>query len=80
LPTLALHRCREGADDLRYAVTLWNLAQKHKGTPAAEEAIGWLEGVSRQIGVGQNRRPEGFMEDEAFRGGCAERIRKLLNE
>jgi hypothetical protein len=80
LPTLALHRCREGADDLRYAVTLWNLAQKHKGMPAGDEAISWLEGVSRQIAVGQNRRPEGFMGDEAFRGGCVERIRKLLGE
>jgi hypothetical protein len=78
LPTLALHRCREGADDLRYAVTLWNVAQKHKGTPAADEANKWLEGVSRQIGVGQNRRPEGFMDEEAFRSECAERIRKLL--
>jgi hypothetical protein len=61
-------------------VTLWNVAQKHKGTPAADEAVGWLEGVSRQIAVGQNRRPEGFMDDEAFRSGCVQRIRTLLGE
>ena len=38
--------------DFRFAVTLWNRAQKRKGTAAAREAIQWLEGVSRSIKVG----------------------------
>ena len=78
LPTPYLHRCREGADDLRFATTLWNLAQKQSGTPAGREAIAWLEDVSRQIGVGRNRPPTGFMDDETFRNTCIARIQKLL--
>jgi hypothetical protein len=34
--------------------------------------------VSKQIGVGQNRPPTGFMDDEAFRNACIARIQKLL--
>jgi len=78
LPTPYLHRCREGADDLRFATTLWNLAQKQSGTPAGREAIAWLEDVSRQIGVGRKRPPTGFMDDETFRNTCIARIQKLL--
>jgi hypothetical protein len=78
LPTLNLHRCREGADDFRFAMTLWNLAEKHKDHPAAAEAKAWLERINQQIPIAQRTRPVGFMEDEAFRNGCVERIRKLL--
>jgi len=77
LPTMSLPRCREGADDLRFAATLWNLAQKKKGTPAGDEAIAFLEGVSAQIGLNKNERPAGFMADEAFREECIARIVKL---
>jgi hypothetical protein len=77
IPTLKLARCREGADDFRFAVTLWNLCEKHAGQKPAEDARAWLEGIARQIGVGQNRRPDGFMEDEAFRNECARRIGEL---
>lgn len=77
LPTLSLHRCREGADDFRFAVTLWNLAERHKDRPAAEEARVWLEEVSRRIPLDQRNRPQGFMEDEAFREGCIARIKAL---
>ncbi len=77
LPTLRLPRCREGADDLRFAVTLWNLALKRQGNPAAGEARQWLEQVSQAIALNQNRRPAGFMNDEAFRAGCIGRIARL---
>jgi len=78
VPHPALHRCREGADDLRYAVTLWNLAQKNKSAPAAQDAIAWLGQVSQQIPLNARARPEGFMDDETFRGTCIAKIMKLL--
>ena len=76
-PTIHLPRCREGADDFRYAVTLWNLASRKKDHPAAKEAIDWLESISKQIGLNQNKRPANLMDDETFRNECAARIRKL---
>ncbi|HYE21544.1 MAG TPA: hypothetical protein VEA69_24070 [Tepidisphaeraceae bacterium] len=78
LPTIHLARCREGADDFRYAVTLFNLATKKQDTPAGKEALEWLESINKQIGVNQNKRPPGFMDDETFRNECAARIRKLM--
>ncbi len=77
IPTLRLFRCSEGATDFRFADTLWNIAQKKKGTAAGREAIEWLEGVSRKIGVAQRSRPGGFMDDETFRLECLKRIEKL---
>jgi hypothetical protein len=77
IPTLALVQAREGVDDFKYAVTLWNLATAKKGTEAGREAVEWLEKVSRDIGVDQNQRPAGFMGDEEFREGCIARIEKL---
>ncbi len=79
IPTLKLARCREGADDFRFAATLWNLAEKKKDSPAGKAAMEWLDDVVRKIAPGQNRAPKDFMSDEAFRSGCAERIRGLLN-
>jgi len=76
IPTLRLARCREGADDFRFAVTLWNMARK-KDTPEARAALAFLEDVSAKIGVGQNQRPKGFMDDETFRNTCGEHIKKL---
>lgn len=79
VPTIHLHRCREGSDDFRFAVTLWNAAQKKKDTPAGKAAIAWLEGISQQIPLNQNTRPNGFIDDEAFRAQCIERLRLLGN-
>jgi hypothetical protein len=78
IPTLKLARCREGADDFRFAVTLWNLAEKKKDTPAGKAAQEWLDGLAKQIAPGQNKAPQGFLSDEAFRRGCAERMRELM--
>ncbi|MCY3020861.1 MAG: hypothetical protein NTW87_17735 [Planctomycetota bacterium] len=77
IPTLRLARCREGADDFRFAVTLWNMAQKKKDAPEGKAAIAFLDDVSAKIGVGQNERPKGFMDDETFRNTCIEHIKKL---
>lgn len=78
IPTLRLERCREGADDLRCAQTLWNLAARSPSRPEAQQAKAWLEQISRQISPGQNRQPAGFMDDESFRNECIRRIRTLL--
>ncbi|HLX62003.1 MAG TPA: hypothetical protein VKX17_12045 [Planctomycetota bacterium] len=78
IPTLNLARCREGADDFRFAVTLWNLAEKKKDLPAARAAQEWLDGIAKQIAPGENRAPAEFMSDDDFRRGCADRIRGLL--
>ncbi|MCZ7644886.1 MAG: hypothetical protein M5U26_06325 [Planctomycetota bacterium] len=77
IPTIHLPRCREGADDFRFAVTLWNAASKKKGAPAADAALAWLEDISSQIPAGANKRPKGFMDDEAFRAACLEHLKKL---
>ncbi len=78
IPTLTLVRCREGADDFRFATTLWNLAEKKKDTPEGKAAQEWLDELARKIAPGQNSAPKDFISDDAFRGGCAERIRGLL--
>jgi len=79
VPHIDLHRCREGADDFRFAQTLYNLAQKQKTNPAAQEALDWLSQIIRQIPINARERPAGFMDDETFREGCIERMRKLLS-
>ncbi len=78
IPNIALHRCREGADDFRFAVTLSNLAAKNADSPIAKEAIAWLEQISKDIPINRNTRPEKFMDDDAFREGCITRILQLL--
>jgi len=76
-PTIALPRCREGADDFRFAVTLYNLAQKKKDNPEAKAALDFLEGVNKQIPIAGRNPPKDWMGDEAFRMKCVEFIRKL---
>ena len=76
-PTLHTVRTCEGAYDLRFAVTLWNLAEKKKGTPEAKAAQDFLEGINKQIPAGKNQRPQGVIDDETFRNTCVEHIRKL---
>ena len=77
IPTINLPRCREGADDFRFAVTLFNLAQKKKDTAVAKAALAWLEEVNQKIGVAQRNRPQGLMDDETFRVTCIDYIRRL---
>jgi hypothetical protein len=77
IPTLRLARCREGADDFRWAVTLRNRARRAGDTPQAKKALEWLEGVNRGIKIGQRERPADFMADEAFRETCASFLREL---
>ncbi|MEI6234676.1 MAG: hypothetical protein WCT04_16595 [Planctomycetota bacterium] len=78
IPTMKLVRCREGADDFRFATTLWNLAEKKKDSPAGKAALEWLDLMATKIAPGQNRAPKDFLSDDDFRRGCAERIRALI--
>ena len=57
IPTIHLPRCREGADDFRYAVTLWNLAERHKGQAKADAARAWLQRISEAIPAGERNAP-----------------------
>lgn len=77
IPTIHLARCREGADDFRYAATLYNLAQKKVGSAAAQAALDYLESVNRAIAMGMRKRPETIDSDETFRAKCIEFIGKL---
>lgn len=78
LPTISLARCREGADDFRFATTLYNRAQK-QNTPAAKDALNWLEQINTQIPVGHNTAPKNF-NDESFRNQCIEKLIALTSE
>jgi len=80
LPTLYCARCCEGANDFRFAVTLWNLAEKKKGTPESKAAEDFLEEVNQKIGVNKREHPEGFMDDETFRNTCIEHLKKLMGK
>jgi hypothetical protein len=75
LPTISLARCREGADDFRFATTLYNRA-KSKNSPAAKDALAWLEQINTQIPIGHNTAPKDF-NDESFRKQCVERLTAL---
>ena len=77
IPTLHTLRTCEGAYDLRYAVTLWNLAEKKKSSPEAKAAQEFLEGINKQIPVGSQQRPAGVIDDEAFRAQCIKYLRAL---
>jgi hypothetical protein len=77
MPTIDLPRCREGVDDLRFAVTLWNLATRKADHPAAKEALAWLQGLADGLKVGQQDRPAETIADEEFRRGCIARIKAL---
>jgi hypothetical protein len=74
VPTVWLPRCREGADDFRYAVTLANLARSKGDAPAAKAALAWLEKIAADVPVNARKRPAGVPGDEAFRDSCAGRI------
>ena len=76
IPTVALARCGEGAADFRLAVTLWNAAEKKKGTPEAKAAQDYLEEISRTIGPGKHEAPAGF-SDETFHNTCTDHLKKL---
>jgi hypothetical protein len=77
LPTIHLARCREGADDFRFAVTLFNRAQDSPGDPKAAAALAFLEDVNRQIELGCNEPPSAWMGDDAFREQCADHLRAI---
>ncbi|HYF50644.1 MAG TPA: hypothetical protein VEJ63_14625 [Planctomycetota bacterium] len=78
IPTIRLPRCREGSDDFRFAVTLYNLAQKKKDAPEAQAALKFLEEVNQAIKYGERNPPKGFaIDDETFRNTCVEHIKKL---
>jgi hypothetical protein len=76
-PTIVLPRCREGADDFRFAVTLWNLAEKKKGSPDADAALAFLEDINKKIGVAVRNPPKDMIDDETFRNTCIQHIKKL---
>jgi hypothetical protein len=77
IPTLHCEHACEGANDFKYAATLWNLAQKKKDSADAKAALEFLEEVNRKIVAGQNTRPEGFMSDDAFREQCIKFLKAL---
>jgi hypothetical protein len=80
IPTLSAFRCAEGAYDLRYAATLWNLAQARHGERAAAEAISFLDGISASIPAGARTRPSTVPDGEAFRSACVAKLRALLGK
>lgn len=73
IPTLALARCREGADDFRFAATLWRLAQERKDAAATA----FLEDALKKLPPGRRERPEGFGSDDAFRAACADHLERI---
>jgi hypothetical protein len=80
IPTIHLARCREGADDFRFAVTVWNLAQKKKDSPAAQAALAFLDEIVQKIPLNKNTPPKDWMGDEAFRTACVEHLKKLAGK
>jgi hypothetical protein len=77
IPTIHLLRCCEGQNDLKFAVTLWNAAERKKDSPDAKAALEFLEKVSREIPVGGKKPPAGFVDDETFRNTCIEYLKKI---
>jgi hypothetical protein len=75
LPTMAYHRTREGVDDLRWAVTLWNRAER--AGAAGDDAKSWLQGVADGIPAGAREPAKDWMGDDAFRAECAKRLLAL---
>ena len=49
LPTRHWEAFREGAEDLRYLVTLESLIAKHRDSPEARAAQQWLDQLRRQV-------------------------------
>jgi hypothetical protein len=77
IPNIQLAQCREGADDFRYAVTLWNLASRHEGNADADEAREWLQRISDSIPAGNRRVPDDFPGNEEFRERCIEYLQQV---
>ncbi|MBA3708212.1 MAG: hypothetical protein H0W83_05265 [Planctomycetes bacterium] len=74
IPSVALLHCSEGTIDLRYAVTLANLAKKKSDNPAAKAALDWLKQQTDAVPAEKRTGPEG----EEFRDGCIGYVRKLM--
>jgi hypothetical protein len=74
IPSVALLHCSEGTTDLRYAVTLSNLAKKTPDHPAAKAALDWLK---QQADAVPTDKRDGPLGDE-FRDGCIMHLRKLI--
>ncbi len=75
IPTLALERCREGADDFYYCQTLANLIEKGKAAGgkaarAAAEAEAMLKAVTDRIGINERRQPD-WLDNDKLRADCA---------
>jgi len=49
VPTRHWEAFREGIDDLRYLTTLETLAERRRGTPASDAALGWLAELRQAI-------------------------------
>ncbi len=79
IPTLALLRCRAGAEDFYYCQTLANLIKKNPGSPAAAEAAAMLKSVTDRIKVNENNKPA-WLDEDKFRAQCAVFILKLMNK
>lgn len=78
IPTINLPRCREGADDFRFAVTLYNLAGKKKDTPEARAALAFLDEINQKIPIAKSSPTKELgIDDETFRNTCVEHIKKL---
>jgi hypothetical protein len=75
-PTVNLARCREGSDDLRFAVTLYNQATQRKDAPDAKAALEFLESINRLIPAGA-REPLKDIDDEQFRNTCIDYLKRL---
>ncbi|MBA2479790.1 MAG: hypothetical protein H0V44_03935, partial [Planctomycetes bacterium] len=75
IPNLDYHRAREGIDDFKWAVTLWNAAGR--AGAAGEDAKKWLQGIADAIPAGQRTAAKTWMGDDAFRAECMKRLRAL---
>ncbi|HYE04343.1 MAG TPA: hypothetical protein VEL07_02375 [Planctomycetota bacterium] len=78
IPTMVLVRANEGMGDFRFATTLMNLAEARKDSPASEAALAFLDGISRQIPIGERLAPKEYIGDEAFRLECIRHIKAIL--
>jgi len=77
LPTMAIERCREGAEDFYLYQALWNLVQKGAGTEEArKKASALLEDVVAKMAISQRQPPSGFDAD-AFKAQVIAAIESL---
>ena len=65
IPTIALERCRQGAQDFYLCQTLWNLVQKGAGDAQTRTRVqALLEDAIGKIKIGQPRSIAGFDPDD----------------